>query len=551
MKKFLFLLVSLTILTGSSYALFPGLFPDTATFPRVPTGNGTIWAVISKILGITALENYSNDGSVPNSEKLDGITSTGYLRDDPSCGGGQKYIGIKPNGSRDCAATSTLLTDYGRIDNQWCTASYYRADGTNGTTNTGDTLKAGDIIKTAPGCPMNIVFADYSILRLDGDSTVSLDVGSLADGTSIASAILANGSLWWRILTETWAYSIGTETVVAWVRGTSLLVSRPGSAPTITQNAGSWELSPSFSPAELTIVHTTLPGGVAGTGTCRDLNGDVSFPLTARANIVSSTSCSMFRAQANTMALSISDIYDDIPISADYTRADLDYMSRILSGVTLSSTRYARILAEKDITTPVGLWEEDAICPDKGDPQTFWSSLIGVASQDTCQPETLRAFADYTTNIGSLYTPTGAITPVQNNFSGASLPRLVYDNINISTLLNSDFILDLWLSTPISWGLTYLLGLTWSLGYIDISYQPAPSRLVFSRFWLTMSIPVATGTAYNLRIQRTGNAYTFTTNWTSTGYTNNIGWAQSLYIGRGRFNLSNTWSWTISTLRIE
>ena len=61
---------------------------------------------------------------------------------------------------------------------------------------------------------MTIAFADLSLLRLDGDSTISLDLGSLPDGSTIASAILANGSLWGRILTETGSYQIGTDKIV-------------------------------------------------------------------------------------------------------------------------------------------------------------------------------------------------------------------------------------------------------------------------------------------------------------------------------------------------
>jgi hypothetical protein len=77
-------------------------------------------------------------------------------------------------------------------------------------------LKAGDIVKTS-SCGMTIAFTDLSILRLDADTTVSLDLIESASepGRTIASAILANGSLWGRILTDTGSYSIGTEKIVA------------------------------------------------------------------------------------------------------------------------------------------------------------------------------------------------------------------------------------------------------------------------------------------------------------------------------------------------
>ena len=70
MKKFLFLLFSLCIIGGTSYALFPGLFPDTATLPRVPVGDGTIGKVFTKILGVVDLANYASDGTVVNTKTL-------------------------------------------------------------------------------------------------------------------------------------------------------------------------------------------------------------------------------------------------------------------------------------------------------------------------------------------------------------------------------------------------------------------------------------------------------------------------------------------------
>lgn len=57
-------------------------------------------------------------------------------------------------------------------------------------------MKSGDILKTPVGCTVTIAFSDLSILRLDGDTVVSFDIGYLSGGTTIASALLENGSLW-------------------------------------------------------------------------------------------------------------------------------------------------------------------------------------------------------------------------------------------------------------------------------------------------------------------------------------------------------------------
>lgn len=56
---------------------------------------------------------------------------------------------------------------------------------------------SGDIVKTG-ACGLTIAFSDLSILRLDADTTVSLDVFTMpSDPTrTIASAIMSNGSLW-------------------------------------------------------------------------------------------------------------------------------------------------------------------------------------------------------------------------------------------------------------------------------------------------------------------------------------------------------------------
>ena len=89
-----------------------------------------------------------------------------------------------------------MLADYGLIDSQDCAAIVYHSDNTFGNTSIGQTLKAGDIVKTAQGCTMTIAFSDLSIIRLDGDTVVSFDIGYLPDGTTIASALLDNGSLW-------------------------------------------------------------------------------------------------------------------------------------------------------------------------------------------------------------------------------------------------------------------------------------------------------------------------------------------------------------------
>lgn len=53
-------------------------------------------------------------------------------------------------------------------------------------------------------------------------------MGVFPDNTTIATAILENGQIWGRILTETGVYNVGTRDVVAAVRGTSISLSMTG-----------------------------------------------------------------------------------------------------------------------------------------------------------------------------------------------------------------------------------------------------------------------------------------------------------------------------------
>ena len=90
-------------------------------------------------------------------------------------------------------------------------------------------LQHGDIIKTIPSWGGIVTFTDGSTLKLDVDTTVSIDTwpqqpshcsSEPPDGcTDTATAILRNGSLWERVLTNTGSYSIGTDKIVAGVRG--------------------------------------------------------------------------------------------------------------------------------------------------------------------------------------------------------------------------------------------------------------------------------------------------------------------------------------------
>lgn len=403
MKKFLFLLLSLLIIGGTTFALFPGMFPDTATLPRVPIGDGSIGNIFTRILGASDLANYLGDGTVENTNSFSWVTASGYLKDDLSCPWTQKYTGIDANGKRVCGITSTLLTDYGKIQSQDCPADYYRVDDTQGLTSTGDVLKAWDIVKTPPGCTMTIVFEDHSLLRLDGDTTISLDLGTFADGSTIASAILSNGSVWWRILTETWAYTVGTDVIVVWVRGTSIAITSTWNSITITNTGSGWGITRIPGPSQ-TLVN--LVDSRISTGATVHCKNKITNLVESLANLtiggtytISPLGCDLIKPVSVWVVKHQN--FGNTWIRKN-TRDDIKYMYEIrsLSGIALSATKAKLIQDEIKITAPettltgaltsTGLLESTNICEPGF---KWWNERIW------CQDSSIKAIADFTRPI--------------------------------------------------------------------------------------------------------------------------------------------------------
>jgi FecR protein len=400
MKKFLFLLSSFLLIGGTTFALFPGLFPDTANFARVPIWDGTIGKVLTILLGTNDLANYGGDGTVPDSRALSWVSASGYLKDDLNCPGTQKFTGIDSDGKRICGITSTLLTDYGKIFSQDCPADYYRMDDTQGTTSTGDVLKAWDIVKTPPGCTMTIVFADFSLLRLDGDTTISLDLWTLADGSTIASAILSNGSVWWRILTETGSYNVGTDIIVVWVRGTSISVSSTGNTISITNTWSGWGITrvPGPSHTLVNLVDSRFSSGA--TVFCKNKVTSLIESLTnmwiGDTYMINPLWCDLIKPTAVSVVKHQN--FGNAWVRRN-TRNDIKYMYdlRSLSGTTLSAVKNTLIFDELKVTMPESnvawvltatwLLESTTIC-EPG--YKWWNIRVG------CQDASILAIADFT-----------------------------------------------------------------------------------------------------------------------------------------------------------
>ena len=110
-------------------------------------------------------------------------------------------------------------------------ATVYRVAGTSEAHGAGSLVRLykGDIVKTGASGGGDVYFRDGSSLRLDSDTTVSIDVpgeacesAASADGKlclTISYLIMMNGSNWGVNRSSTGGFSIGTDTLVIGVRG--------------------------------------------------------------------------------------------------------------------------------------------------------------------------------------------------------------------------------------------------------------------------------------------------------------------------------------------
>ena len=375
MRKILPIFISIILFIGVAYALVPALFPDTALFPRIPSGSGSIGSVISRLIG-SDIETYTGTWVIENTLMLDGTTASGYLTAN-NCLWTDKWVRIDANNKPICGSTSTFLGDFWKIESQDCsTSTIYHASGSStNPTSTGHTLKSWDILKTPPGCTMTIAFSDLSILRLDGDTVVSFDIGYLSGGTSIASALLENGSLWWRILTETGSYSVGTHEIIAWVRGTSIsLVSTGNTIWSIVWSGTGWTIprTPWLYPTEVAIIDTTTNTGAVIA--CRKTDGwyrPLSNLAKTKSYVIPPGWC------GNTIPSPLIKPKDTIFISSPWakknTEKDIEYMYRktSLSGMTMTlakktifNNEIATTIPDNSagILTATGIQEANSLC---------------------------------------------------------------------------------------------------------------------------------------------------------------------------------------------
>jgi hypothetical protein len=370
------------------------IFPNTTEFPRTPQTAGTIWGVL--------YDWFNTDGTARNTDKLGGISASGYLQNH-DCSGepiNKVWVGIDVDGRAKCGSQTPQLADIGTITEKWGTLTIWR-NGSPISSPVWTIVREGDTIITDPTGTGTIAFiADESILRLDTSTTVELSIGNLS-GQSVAQAILTDGRLWGRILTST-GVNLGGWGTVAWVRGTSVSISKSSTgyytlAIVDSTNAISaasvvgWGATYTLSPGKQLQYAPSVQGDVAGWG--GTMTQTQSTPV--ESTIGKSTLLTMS------------------PWIRDNTRKDIDYLYAN-SGAGLNH----RVVAEYNTTVPLAADTANltALCSDT---KIYWPSLIPILG-DKCREPSLYAFANYssTSTNGS----TGPARPLifRNNIVPAS-----------------------------------------------------------------------------------------------------------------------------------
>lgn len=105
------------------FALVPNLFPDTAQFPRIDTRPGTLGAIFEKLLG----PGFALDGTLPNANLLDNISSNEYLKKQVCTDSTQVWTGIALDGTPMCGSKLHILASFGTLSDIVGIVEVYRS----------------------------------------------------------------------------------------------------------------------------------------------------------------------------------------------------------------------------------------------------------------------------------------------------------------------------------------------------------------------------------------------------------------------------------------
>ena len=359
------------------------IFPNTTEFPRSPGWAGTI-------SGALALFD-PTDGSAKNTQKLNGITASGYLQDrDCSLGMVNKvWVGVDANGQGICGHLTTPLASIGKFTGLTAGVQLRHVDNSIINPIIGTTLVPWDVVVTNWGTATITFTDDLSVLRLDVATVVELSTGENTLGQSVAQAILSDGRLWGRILTST-GVNLGGGGMVAGVRGTSVSVEK------------NWS---QYSTALLDSQTPTYAGTRITTGGAI-VDTLLVAPYSSLGWVVTKTS-----------------LLTASPWARENMKRDIAYLQGL--------SQEWRVPWELTIATPTGVSEQDAICINYINQMDWrwWDNTVW------CKPKWLIAYADYTqsTNmilgyawwlisksIANTCTDTANHTGVYSNLTGAA-----------------------------------------------------------------------------------------------------------------------------------
>lgn len=371
-KSLLPLIAVFTISAGIVYGLTASLFPDTTEFPRLPTWPGTIGWVIAKLIGTTGLDTYIWDGTVGDTRMLSGVTASGYLKPVTCTLLGWVMVGVDVDGEAICGPKNKLLVG---TWTEWAGAEKCAVGSAICTTLTiGESLFEWDIVKTLGTSTGTITFTDdLSLLRLDVGTVVELQKWENNVNETVAQAILNNGQLWWRIVSNT-GVNIGWGGVIAGVRGTSLVMSLSSTGQISLNIVDS--MAPFSSAYLMTYPYPTW-----------------AMPISAQ-RIVSYASWSVPSASvlvSNILPKSREVMYSGSLWIRENTKKDIEYLYQ------KQNTMPNPVLAEAELTAtlvPTDTAALEWLCGPTGT-SVYWPSLVGT-KHDKCRAKNLYAFADYT-----------------------------------------------------------------------------------------------------------------------------------------------------------
>ncbi len=330
MKKSL--LIPVAILTVGIVVFASGiLFPDTVSLPRFPSGPGTIGGVLTSFFDSSA-------GSAHNTNKLWGITASGYLHNkdcstDPV---NSVWKWVDANGQWICGNIAWLLA-IGRFTELYGTVNVWR-DGTPWYVPAilGQDLYPGDLIESDATGTGTIQFAaDSSLIRFWQSTDLELRYGDLG-GLTVAEVILNDGRLWGRILSST-GVNLWGGGMVTGVRGTSVDIIKDKITAIYT-------ITVTDSVNTASKIQSTIPWSPL---ILRDING-VSIANTLFGGgtqfIYASGSSAIQKLTAN------KNTFYGNPWFVKNTLSDIVYMSNLLETPGISAGVSGRLNAELDAT---------------------------------------------------------------------------------------------------------------------------------------------------------------------------------------------------------